>query len=165
MKTLYQYAIVRFLPHAQTGEVANVGIALCAPEQALFEFRLAPARFARVTDFFEDVDGKLYKTTINTVQTELNRVKDYAATVLPRELVAVMQELVRPRETLVRSFVLAQIFALYWWIKNLRQLPTSYLNNWSTAGSCHRGFNRSLSGTADGARHSGAAENRKADPF
>jgi hypothetical protein len=102
MKTLYQYAIVRFLPHAQTGEFANVGIVLCAPDQAVFEFRLAPARFARVTDFFEDVDGKLYKTTINTVQTELTRIKDYAATVLPRELVAMMQELVRPRETLVR---------------------------------------------------------------
>lgn len=102
MKTLYQYAIVRFLPHAETGEFANVGIVLCAPEQAAFEFRLAPTRFARVTDFFEDVEGKLYKTTIATVQNELKRIKDYTTTVLPKELVAAMQELVRPRETLVR---------------------------------------------------------------
>ncbi len=36
------------------------------------------------------------------MQTELTRLKDYAATVLPKELVAVMQELVRPRETLIR---------------------------------------------------------------
>lgn len=53
MKTLYQYAIVRFLPQAQTGEFANVGIVLCAPDQVVFEFRLAPARLARVTDFLK----------------------------------------------------------------------------------------------------------------
>ncbi len=86
MKTLYQYAIVRFLPHAETGEFANVGIVLCAPEQAAFEFRLAPTRFARVTDFFEDVEGKLYKTTITTVQNELKRIKDYTTTVLPKRV-------------------------------------------------------------------------------
>jgi len=102
MKTLYQYAIVRFLPHAETGEFANVGIVLCAPDQAVFEFRLAPTRFARVTDFFEDVQGKLYKATVTAVQQELKRVHAYIAAVQPKERAATMQELVRPRETLVR---------------------------------------------------------------
>ncbi|WP_337880092.1 DUF3037 domain-containing protein [Rheinheimera sp.] len=102
MKTLYQYAIVRFLPHAETGEFANVGIVLCAPDHTVFEFRLAPTRFARITDFFEDVQGKLYKTAIDTVQQELKRLHAYMATLQPKELVATMQELVRPRETLVR---------------------------------------------------------------
>lgn len=102
MKTLYQYAIIRFLPHAQTGEFANVGIVVCAPEQAVFEFRLAPARFARVTDFFDDVEGKLYTTTIATVKNELDRLKEFTTNQFGQDLVTVMNELVRPRETLVR---------------------------------------------------------------
>ncbi len=102
MKTLYQYAIVRFLPHAETGEFANVGIVLCAPEQGHVEFRLAPNRFARVTDFFQDVKGALYKTAIQTVQQELKRVQEYAAGRPAAEVAALVQEVVRPRESLLR---------------------------------------------------------------
>ncbi len=63
-----------------------------------------------MTDFFEDVKGKLYKTTITTVQNKLKRIKDYTTTVLPKELVAAMQELVRPRETLVRYSDLGTLY-------------------------------------------------------
>ncbi|MDX3775329.1 DUF3037 domain-containing protein [Chromatiaceae bacterium AAb-1] len=110
MKTLYQYAIVRFLPHAETGEFANVGIVLCAPELGLFDFRLAPTRFARVTDFFEDIEGKLYKATLLTVENELKRLTSYASQLTPKELALHMQEVVRPRETLIRYSELRTLY-------------------------------------------------------
>lgn len=110
MKTLYQYAIVRFLPHVETGEFANVGIVLCAPELGLFEFRLAPSRFARVTDFFEDLEGKLYKATLQTVEQELLRLQTYVTRLTPKELAQQMQDVVRPRETLVRYSELRSLY-------------------------------------------------------
>ena len=119
MKTLYQYAIVRFLPHVETGEFANVGIVLCAPELGLFDFRLAPSRFARVTDFFEDLEGKLYKATLQTVEQELLRLQTYVTRLTPKELAQQMQEVVRPRETLIRY---SELRSLY-----LDQKPTAVL--------------------------------------
>lgn len=110
MKTLYQYAIVRFLPHVETGEFANVGIVLCAPELGLFDFRLAPSRFARVTDFFEDLEGKLYKATLQTIEQELLRLQTYVTRLTPKELAQQMQEVVRPRETLVRYSELRSLY-------------------------------------------------------
>lgn len=110
MKTLYQYAIVRFLPHVETGEFANVGIVLCAPELGLFDFRLAPSRFARVTDFFEDLEGKLYKATLQTVEQELHRLQTYVTRLTPKELAQQMQEVVRPRETLIRYSELRSLY-------------------------------------------------------
>ncbi|KUM51962.1 DUF3037 domain-containing protein [Rheinheimera sp. EpRS3] len=110
MKTLYQYAIVRFLPHVETGEFANVGIVLCAPELGLLDFRLAPTRFARVTDFFEDLEGKLYKATLQTVEQELQRLQTYVTRLTAKELAQQMQEVVRPRETLVRYSELRSLY-------------------------------------------------------
>ncbi|MEE2002058.1 DUF3037 domain-containing protein [Alkalimonas sp. MEB108] len=120
MKTLYQYAIVRFMPHAETGEFANVGIVLCAPELGLIDFRLAPTRFARVTDFFEDLNGKLYKATLQTVEEELQRLNAYAGKLAAKDLAMHMQEVVRPRETLVRY---SELRTLY-----LEKKPEAVLN-------------------------------------
>ncbi|MCC5827567.1 DUF3037 domain-containing protein [Alkalimonas sp.] len=120
MKTLYQYAIVRFMPHAETGEFANVGIVLCAPELGLIDFRLAPTRFARVTDFFEDLDGKLYKATLQTVEEELQRLHAYVGKLVAKDLALHMQEVVRPRETLVRY---SELRTLY-----LEKKPEAVLN-------------------------------------
>lgn len=110
MKILYQYAIVRFLPHIETGEFANVGIVLCAPELGLFDFRLAATRFARVTDFFEDLEGKLYKATLQTVEQELRRLQTYITCLTAKELAQQMQEITRPRETLIRYSELRSLY-------------------------------------------------------
>ena len=46
-----QYALLRFRPFAETGEFANVGIVLLAPEARFFGFRLLK-RYGRITQFF-----------------------------------------------------------------------------------------------------------------
>lgn len=50
-----RYAIVRFLPYAETQEFANVGIVLACPETGYFGFRLEIRHTRRFTDFFKEL--------------------------------------------------------------------------------------------------------------
>ena len=54
-----QYALLRFRPFAETGEFANVGIVLLAPEARFFGFKLLN-RYGRITQFFKELDKKVY---------------------------------------------------------------------------------------------------------
>lgn len=70
-----RYAVVQFLPYAETGEFANVGIALLCPETNFFGFRLQPARRTRrITSFFERLDRADYVRALRLFQQELIRV-------------------------------------------------------------------------------------------
>lgn len=71
-----RYAVVQFLPYAETGEFANVGIVLLCPETGYFGFRLQTARRTRrITGFFERLDRAVYVRAIDLFQQELVRVK------------------------------------------------------------------------------------------
>ena len=58
MNTACHYAIVRFMPFIETGEFANVGVVMFAPQARYFGFKLLVNRQARVTNFFEQLDAK-----------------------------------------------------------------------------------------------------------
>ncbi len=105
------YSIVRFAPFVETGEFANVGVIMIAPEQRFFEFRLLIQRHSRITHFFEQLDAGVYKATMRNLEEELNRV----AGVLRRHgfdkrLKAndvefaknLFAEVIRPRETIIK---------------------------------------------------------------
>lgn len=99
------YSIVRFMPFVETGEFANVGILLVAPEQGYLDFKLM-TRQTRVTHFFEHLDGKVYKATMQAVREELTRAAELLRQVGTGNPAAtgneVFAEIVRPRETVVR---------------------------------------------------------------
>lgn len=106
-----KYAIVRFAPFLETGEFANVGIVMVAPKLGLIDYKLARARYARVTSFFNELDGSVFKETIHTVKAELERVKLLADAERNSRsgriagnsaLMRLFDELVRPRETVVQ---------------------------------------------------------------
>jgi len=67
-----QYALLRFRPFVETGEFANVGIALIAPEARYFGFRLLK-RYGRITQFFHQLDRRVYLDGRNLFQEELER--------------------------------------------------------------------------------------------
>ena len=110
-KTPCQYAIIRFAPFVETDEFANIGIVLLAPRAGFFGHRLESHRYARITRFFKGLDGHAYKTAVATVSAELRRLAsllmergfgpgaERAGTVFAQE---VFQEIVRPREGIVR---------------------------------------------------------------
>ncbi len=110
-KLACQYAIVRFAPFVETGEFANVGIVMMAPDHRYFGFELGLKRYARITRFFEDVDAQLYRKTLHNLREELERIADLLETHgFDRQLKEddvdfarhLFAELVRPRETIVR---------------------------------------------------------------
>lgn len=70
-----RYAVVQFLPYAETGEFANVGVVLLCPDTGYFGFRLqTPRRTRRITGFFERLDRSIYSRSLEVFQQELQRV-------------------------------------------------------------------------------------------
>lgn len=98
MKTLYEYAVVRFMPFAETEEFANVGIVLWGTKPNVIRTKLAPAPFQRINSFFDDLDGNLYRQARYYMELELKRITSFANQVGPKQLDDVMFEVTRKRE-------------------------------------------------------------------
>ncbi|WP_213604747.1 DUF3037 domain-containing protein [Pseudoxanthomonas japonensis] len=102
-----QYAIIRFLPYAETGEFANVGIVLACPEAGFLDARLMPTKkTGRITGFFEQLDKQIYRDTLNYLDDELQRVRQMVC-VARRDDAGVLVKrmflgLTQPREALLR---------------------------------------------------------------
>ncbi|WP_273035961.1 DUF3037 domain-containing protein [Massilia timonae] len=105
------YAIVRFCPYVETEEFANAGIVMISPQTGFFSYKLMGRKHARVTTFFEDVEGALFRTALSNLKDELDRIKDQLLmTGWPRGTHAddlavakqVFGELTRPRETIIK---------------------------------------------------------------
>lgn len=74
-----RYSIIKFLPFAETGEFANVGVVMSCPEIGFFDYKIKTKRYGRITDFFEDLDKKIYQESIYTFLDELSRLKKIAS--------------------------------------------------------------------------------------
>ncbi len=110
-KTACQYTIVRFAPFIETGEFANVGILMMAPKARYFDYMLLTRRHGRITKFFEELDAKVFKSTMSALKDELGRVRsvlkahDYDRCYKINDVEfaqGMFAEIVRPRETILR---------------------------------------------------------------
>lgn len=101
-----RYSIVQFVPYAETGEFANVGIVLTCPQSGYFGFLLQSRKSKRVTDFFDALDRDFYKSAIKAVEEELSRLEALAHSLAPQAktdaLRGMMAALEQPREAIVR---------------------------------------------------------------
>ena len=96
------YAIVRFVPYAEISEFANVGIVLCVPDLHYFNFKLAPAKFKRINDFFEDLNRDLFGAAKENLENDLLRVKHLGHSTSPDQLAFMFKDIVRSRENIIR---------------------------------------------------------------
>ena len=100
------YAALRFLPYRETGEFANVGVVVWAPEVGLFAYRCNPL-YKRLKGFFPELDASIYRTAIQGVKAQLMGVeKQFAMKTMAGEarhtgLVNRFHEFVRTREGLM----------------------------------------------------------------
>lgn len=103
MKRLFaHYTLIRLLPQADAGEFANIGVVLACPETGYFGFRLMKKQ-RRVTQFFEEMTRDLLNKLRKELTAELSHVQTLAASRYARaELAQVMQDLAKPRESMVR---------------------------------------------------------------
>lgn len=110
-KTGCLYSIIRFAPFVETGEFANVGIVMMAPEQRYFGFKIMGLRHSRVTRFFDQLDAKVFRSTMKTVREEMERSalllrQDGFDKRLKKNDVEfsrhLFAEMIRPRETVIK---------------------------------------------------------------
>jgi len=101
-----QYAIIRFLPYAETGEFANVGVLLACPATGYLDARLIPTKNTRrIAAFFDRLDKRIYRDALNFLGEELDRIRITMRERTDRGHGFVQQTfegLVRPREALLR---------------------------------------------------------------
>lgn len=111
MNTACHYAIVRFMPFIETGEFGNVGIVMFSPTARYFGFKLLGQRYSRITNFFEQLDAKFFRASMQATREELQRVSDMLKGMgtdkrlraLDREgSISLWQEILKPRESMVR---------------------------------------------------------------
>ena len=105
-KLACRYAIVRFVPYAETGEFANIGIVLTCTKTGYFDFKLQTRKYARITAFFNKLDSDFYRYTLHTIEGELNRIKHATAVLAGGDRAdqfrQVFLQLVHPREAMIR---------------------------------------------------------------
>lgn len=88
------YSIIRFQPYQETGEFANIGIVLYAHDSRVLRFKLLNGNtYKRVMDFFNPLDRSIYRETIKYLNATLTK---------PQHSLEFYDELIRPRESIVR---------------------------------------------------------------
>lgn len=104
------YALLRFRPFVETGEFANVGVVLMAPAARFFGYRLL-TRYGRITQFFHQLDRKVYlqgrglfKQEIDRFAADLRRLALGDGHTTPDHALAdhLFAEFVRPREAMLQ---------------------------------------------------------------
>lgn len=107
-KLACRYAIVQFLPYPETGEFANVGIVLLCADAGFFGFKLQERRYSRITQFFEEFDGQVYRRAVALLKQELERIQAvlrvgaFGSSPDPDGARDVFTALVHPREAILR---------------------------------------------------------------
>jgi hypothetical protein len=110
MKFTCQYAILQFMPYPETREFANAGVVLMCPERGYFGFKMLK-RYGRITQFFGQMDRRIYLQGKRILQDELQRVRTTLKGDLldmrrrgkdPRDAIRVFAELTRRREAIFR---------------------------------------------------------------
>jgi Protein of unknown function (DUF3037) len=103
------YTLIRLLPLADAGEFANIGVVLACPETGYFDFRLMKKQ-KRVTQFFEEIPRDFLAKLRKELSIELTYVKTLVEDQhLHNELVQMMQDLAKPRESMIRYAPLRSI--------------------------------------------------------
>ena len=52
-----QYIVIRFMPHVQTREFANIGIIATCPKTGYFDYQIQ-TRYSRLSHFFKYFDAR-----------------------------------------------------------------------------------------------------------
>ncbi|WP_442581331.1 DUF3037 domain-containing protein [Mesorhizobium sp. ASY16-5R] len=95
-----RYAIIRFQPHIDTQEFANVGVVLVAPN--FFDFRIETKQLARITRFFGTIDPSLLKQALANCNAELVRLKSRVASEANSNAEHLFAALTKDREGVIR---------------------------------------------------------------
>lgn len=86
MKTAYTYTLLRYVHDAASGEFANVGVVLLAPE-GRFAGALCRDTIGRLRQMFPDMDRDGFKSLLRYIGSQIDKVGERLRTELPLEAI------------------------------------------------------------------------------
>jgi hypothetical protein len=101
------YSVVRFAPYPETDEFVNVGVVLACPSIGFLDFKRARRRLARVSDFFPELDPRIFSSALGSLGDALSRHRcdrvsvQMLTDVESRQRRDAFFTLVRPREAIL----------------------------------------------------------------
>jgi hypothetical protein len=107
-QSVCNYAMLRFLPHPETGEFVNVGVIANCLQPCFLHFLGEQKMPGRVKALFPDGNEKAFETGMAAIEKEMKRV---AAMIRdPKDCQISFNEVVRPRESIFRFGEVRTIF-------------------------------------------------------
>lgn len=97
-----RFAVIRFMPHVQTREFANIGIIATCPKTAYFDYRIE-TRYQRLSQFFQYFNADIYRAAIGAYSQGLSNVKQNLQHATPDECRAMLDRLTVPLETIIQT--------------------------------------------------------------
>jgi len=67
------YSLIRFLPYRDAGEFVNIGVLLACGELKYLDFHVEFKRYKRVTNFFPELEAKVYRDGLRGLKAECER--------------------------------------------------------------------------------------------
>lgn len=77
----YQYQVVRYIHDQFTGEFGNIGLIVYAPSNCYLQCKMV-GRYARLSNFFGDVNGSFLLNSIRHLETGVQRISEDLASFL-----------------------------------------------------------------------------------
>lgn len=84
MKTKFTFSVLRYVHDLATGEFANVGVALYAPEAKYLSAACTP-RYGRLSKMFHDIEGEHYKQMVRFIENRIEEIGERIKSELPFE--------------------------------------------------------------------------------
>ncbi len=102
-KKAMRFAIIRFIPHIQTQEFANIGIVLVCPKSGWFGYMIEK-RYGRLSQFFKYFNPGVFKAARLALIEELKQLQQQLSyhNGKPDDFRFALDYLARPRETVIQ---------------------------------------------------------------
>lgn len=103
-KHVCNYAILRYMPERDRGEFVNIGVVMCCGDPCMFGFLMeGPGMPDRVKALFPRLGEDVFMRSIAAMHLELDRIEGrLEKEKTPQAIKLAFQELVRPRESVLR---------------------------------------------------------------
>ena len=99
-QTVCNYALLRFMPYPQTGEVVNVGLVVNCLQPCFLHFKAEEKMPDRVKALFPQQDEGVFQAAAAAVRQDVERINSRIRD--PKTCQIAFNELVRPRENTFR---------------------------------------------------------------
>ncbi len=94
------YALLRFMPYPQTGEVVNVGVVVNCLQPCFLKFKVEEHLPERIRALFPDYPPIVFEAAAKAIDAEVKRISARISD--PKGCQFAFNELVRPRENTLR---------------------------------------------------------------